>query len=133
IDASMRMIAANHLVLYYEWWVGRLDAANEVVRRMEPFANAQTVGPFVRLAWEAILAITQWMSAENAEALATVERGLALADETGAHLWDFMLAGQGAFAAATSGDPDGAAAYLRRMNASVSRERRLDGVHYHFA
>ncbi len=133
IDASMRMIAANHLVLYYEWWVGRLDAANEVVRRMEPFANAQTVGPFVRLAWEAILAISQWMSADNADALATVERGLALADETGAHLWDFMLAGQGAFAAATSGDPDVAGAYLRRMNASISRERRLDGVHYHFA
>lgn len=133
IGASTRMIAANHLVLYYEWWVGRLDAANEVVRRMEPFANAQTVGPFERLAWEAILAISQWMGAANAEALATVERGLALAGETGAHLWDFMLAGQGVFAASTGGDPDVAAAYLRRMNASVSRERRLDGVHYHFA
>src|SRR5690606_26831363 len=121
IDASMRMIAANHLVLYYEWWVGRLDAANEVVRRMEPFANAQTVGPFVRLAWEAILAISQWMCARNTEALATVERGLALADETGAHLWDFMLAGQGVFAAATSGETEVAGAYLHRMNAGTSR------------
>lgn len=100
---------------------------------MEPFANEQTVGPFARLAWEAILAISQWMSADNSSALATVERGLALAGETGAHLWDFMLAGQGVFAAATSGDPDVADAYLRRMDASVSRERRLDGVHYHFA
>lgn len=133
IDASMRMIAATHLVLYYEWWIGRVDAAEEVVRRMEPFANAQTVGPFVRLAWEAILAISQWMSARNAEALATVERGLALADETGAHLWDFMLAGQGVFAAATSGKTETATAYLLRMNTSVSRGRRLDGVHYHFA
>lgn len=133
IDASMRMIAANHLVLYYQWWVGRVDAAKEVVRRMEACTNTQAVGPFVRLAWDAILAISKWMSAENTEALAAVEHGLALADETGAHLWDFMLAGQGAFAAATSGDAEGARAYLRRMHAGISRERRLDGVHYHFA
>lgn len=132
IDASLRMNAATHLVLYYHWWTGNMARANELVRRLEPFAGARKIGPFVRLAWEGILGISHWMNADNAGALAAVERGLALAEQTGAHVWDFMLVGQGVIAAATSGDLEQARAFLQRMRASITGERRLDGVQYHF-
>lgn len=132
IDPMLRMMAANHLVLYYDWWTGRVSRANELARRVEPFAGAQAVGPFVRIAWEGILAISHWMNAENEAALAAVDRGLALAEATGAHVWDFILMGQGAIAAGTSGDTDRMRAFLRRMQARPADERRLDGVQYHF-
>jgi ATP/maltotriose-dependent transcriptional regulator MalT/DNA-binding SARP family transcriptional activator len=133
IDPTMRMLAANHLVLYQHWWVGRVAAGNEVLGRVEPFAGAQTVGPFVRIVWHGIAAIANWMSANPAAALDAVEQGLALAEETGAHLWDFMLLGQGAFATLSSGDAQGARSFLRRMQASIQAERHLDNLQYRFA
>jgi ATP/maltotriose-dependent transcriptional regulator MalT/DNA-binding SARP family transcriptional activator len=132
VDPALRMTAATHLLLYYEWWTGNLARANELVRRIEPFASARTVGPFVRLAWEGILAISHWMNADNAAALAAVTRGLALAKETGAHVWDFMLVAQGAVAAATSGDTEQARDFLARLRAREPGQRRLDAVQYHF-
>ncbi len=132
IDPALRMIAASQLVLYYNWWTGNLARANELVPRLEPFASAAAIGPFVRLAWEAILAISHWMNARNTEALAAVERGLALSAQTGAHVWDFMLMGQGCTAAATSGDLALARDFLERMRAQITGQRRLDGVQYHF-
>jgi LuxR family transcriptional regulator, maltose regulon positive regulatory protein len=132
IDPALRMTAAAHLLLFYEWWAGNLARANELVRRIEPFASARTVGPFVRLAWEGILAISHWMNAENDAALAAVRRGLALADETGAHVWDFMLLAQGAVAAATSGDAEQARDFLARLRAREPGQRRLDSIQYHF-
>ena len=132
VDPGLRMTAAAHLLLYYEWWAGNLARADELVRRIEPFASARTVGPFVRLAWEGILAISHWMNADHAAALAAVRRGLALADETGAHVWDFMLVAQGAVAAATSGDAEQARGFLARLRAREPGQRRLDSVQYHF-
>jgi DNA-binding SARP family transcriptional activator len=132
IDPALRMTAATHLVLYYNWWTGNMARANELVRRVEPFASARAIGPFVRLAWEGILAISHWMNADNAAALAAVRRGLALAEETGAHVWDFMLVAQGAVAAATSGDLEQSRDFLGRMSAREPGQRRLDGVQYHF-
>ena len=133
VDPTMRMLAANHLVLYHHWWVGRVAAGNEVLARVEPFAGAQTVGPFVRIVWDGIVAIASWMSADHAAALTAVDQGLGLAEETGAHLWDFMLLGQGAFAALSSGDVPGARNFLRRMRSSVAGERQLDSLQYRFA
>jgi ATP/maltotriose-dependent transcriptional regulator MalT/DNA-binding SARP family transcriptional activator len=133
IDPTMRMLAANQLVLFQQWWIGRVAAGNEVLGRVEPFAGAQTVGPFVRIVWHGIVAISNWMNADQAAALDAVEQGLALASETGAHLWDFMLLGQGAFAALSSGDAQGARSFLRRMQASIQGERHLDNLQYRFA
>ncbi len=133
IDPTMRMLAANHLVLYRHWWVGRVAAGNELLGRVEPLAGAQTVGPFVRIVWHGIVAIANWMSADQAAALDAVEQGLTLADEAGAHLWDFMLLAQGAFAALCSGDAPGARGFLRRMQASIQGERHLDNLPYRFA
>jgi len=133
IDPTLRMLAANHLVLYYHWWIGRVDAGNEVVARMAPYATTRTVGPFVRTVWDGIVAIAAWMSAELDAASAAVARGLALAEETGTHLWEFILLGQGAFTALSAGDPERARDFLRRMQSSLGGERRLDGVQYHFA
>lgn len=132
VEPSLRMTAAVQLVLYYEWWVGNLARANELVRRIEPFASAGAVGPYMRLAWEGILAISHWMNADNDAAFAAVRRGLALADETGAHVWDFMLVAQGAVAAATSGDAAQARAFLERLGERAPGHRPLDSVQYHF-
>ncbi len=132
IDPGLRMSAAAHLLLYYEWWVGDRARAIELVRRVEPFASARAVGPFVRLAWEGILAISHWMNADHAAALGAVERGLALADETGAHVWDFMLVAQGAVAAATSGNAAQARDFLARLHPREPGQRRLDSIQYHF-
>src|SRR5690606_23376028 len=46
IDPALRMTAATHLVLYYNWWTGNMARANELVRRVEPFASARAIGPF---------------------------------------------------------------------------------------
>ncbi len=132
IDPALRMTAATHLVLYYNWWTGNMARANELVRRVEPFASARAIGPFVRLGWEGILAISHWMNADNAAALAAVRRGLALSDETGAHVWDFMLIAQGAVAAGTSGDAAQARDFLGRLRPGTPGQRRLDDVQFHF-
>lgn len=133
IDPTLRMLAANHLVLYYHWWIGRVDAGNEIIARMEPFATTKAVGPFVRTVWDGIAAIAAWMNADHEAAAAAVARGLALAEETGTHLWEFMLLGQGAFTALSNNDPDSARTFLRRMQSVHGGERRLEGVQYHFA
>lgn len=132
IDPALRMTAAAQLLLYYEWWVGDRSRARALVSRIAPFADARGVGPIVRLAWEGMLAASYWMDADCSAALAATERGLALAEETGAHSWDFMLVAQGAVAAATAGDADLSRRYLARLTASAGSERRLDAIQYHF-
>lgn len=132
IDPALRMTAASQLLLYYEWWVGDRSRARALVARIAPIADARGVGPFVRLAWEGMLAASHWMNADCDAALAATARGLALAEETGAHSWDFMLVAQGAVAAATAGDAELSRRYLAQLTASAGSERRLDSIQYHF-
>ncbi|HLS82966.1 MAG TPA: BTAD domain-containing putative transcriptional regulator [Steroidobacter sp.] len=132
IDPVLRMTAANHLMLYHNWWTGRLDKVTELVARLKPFADTREIAPFVRIVWEGILTISYWMTAENEAAAAAAQRGLALAETSGVQLWNSMLLSQASVAAATSGNWEQARALLARMREQVVPGRWLEGLLLHY-
>lgn len=133
VDPVLRMMAASHLVLYHNWWTGRMAKVAELVNHLEAFADAGTVAPLARIVWQGIRAISHWMSAENEACIEAANRGLALGDQTGVHVWDFSLLAQAAFAALTSGDLAQLRELLKRMQElPTAPDRHLDKAQYHY-
>jgi LuxR family transcriptional regulator, maltose regulon positive regulatory protein len=66
-------------------------------------------------------------------ALESVQGGLELADRYGMHFWNFLLLGQGVFAALTMRDPGMAGNYLARMEAAVRGSSRFAQGYFHYS
>lgn len=131
-DPGIRLEVGSHLVIFQTWWRGDLAAAGHLVEVLAPLGERDDVAPLRRILWCAMLAGYQWMVADHAAALATVERGLALGRANGISLLDALLHAQGAFAALASGRREEARTHLGGMSARLGSRRRLDALLYHY-
>jgi ATP/maltotriose-dependent transcriptional regulator MalT/DNA-binding SARP family transcriptional activator len=130
-DPIVRATLGHHLLLYYSYWLGDHAKAGLLVGVLAPVLTQVHDQPLAEISWDAILSARHWMLADNAAALATVEHGLARADESGVHVMDFLLCAQGAWAALTSEDLPLARTYLARMQASHLPAQILHAAHFH--
>ncbi len=64
--------------------------------------------------------------------LAAAADGLALADASGVHVLDYVLAGQGALCCLKSGDLSAASPFLRRMESSLVLAKPWEAAFYHY-
>ena len=71
------------------------------------------------------------MWAKTNECVEAANNGLKVAEETGVHLWDFVILAQAVFATLSSGQMDIAQTYLERMEASLDLNRYLDVTFFH--
>jgi len=130
-DASARSLALGaHVMLRI--WTGDYAAAgvalDEALRQIvrEPPLPHQILATAVT---EAIYRGNTTADAPNYEA---VERGLRVAEQTGVHVWDAELHGQGAVMALNWGDLDRAAQFLARMGELSHESRSVHVAGYHF-
>ena len=123
-DVRFRMVAGNHLALYY-LWMGKFAAATSIVETLRPALRASRTDPLVRLTWYVMEAMHAWFVADSRACITAVEAGSRLADECGVHLHDLYLYAQAVYGGLSLHEPAVAAQYLDRM-ARVGTTRRTD-------
>jgi len=124
VDVRFRMVAGNHLVLYY-LWMGKFASATTVIEALRPVLRASGTDPLVRLTWYVMEAMHAWFIADSRACIAAVEAGSQLAVDSGVHLHDLYLYAQAVYGGLSLNEPAGAARYLERMG-GVETTRRTD-------
>ncbi len=130
-DPSIRMMIGHQLLLYHNWWSGDLAKAALVVNALRPLASSPGVSDLTRIIWHSIEATYYWMTASPENSLRAVKEGLASAQTSGSHLWDFMLCAQGVWASLIAGDVATAGTYLAHMASALDQDHGMNVCLYH--
>lgn len=127
-DVSIRMALGNNLVFYFTS-MGDLSKATLIINSL------RTVGLHAKdslslMWWRCMEAMYSWFIADHAACLTAVSQGTALGKETGVHLMDFPMFGQGIISGSTLGDIEAAKDFLNRMG-ELNATRIVDKAVYH--
>lgn len=131
LDVHHQVVISNHLMLYYSWQ-GDLAKAAMVIETLKPVIRDKEIGPLTLIVWHSMEGMHHWLRLNNDSCLEAIERGLAIANDTGIHMWDFMLYAQGMYGAMNTGDIIKASELLDNMAASKNDARKLDAAHFHY-
>ena len=123
-DVRSRIIAGNHLALYY-LWMGEFTSATAIVESLRPAMRESRTDPLTRMTWYVMEGMHAWFVADFAACIAAVESGSQLALESGVHLHDLYLYAQAVYGGLSLNAPDVATRYLQRMS-GVRTVRRTD-------
>ncbi len=131
-DLFLRTQLANHLILYYSWCNLNLTKATTLIKQLEtPLQNCD-IAPFIQITRYAIQAVYHWNAGKTEACEHNARQGLAIAEETGIQVWNFMLLAQITWAKLTSDDIKGAEKNLDIMAGLLNTQRFLDAAHYHY-
>ncbi len=131
LDIRHRVMLGNHLILHHSW-MGDLAKAALVMDILRPAALAKDIAPLTLIIWRSMESMYDWLTLANKESLHAMDAGLEYANETGVHIWDFMLYAQGMYGAMNADDLDRGETLLKLMGQSMQSARRLDAAHYHY-
>ena len=123
---------APHLVLYHSWWSVDLAKAEVILKTLRPHIDRASVPPLARITWYVMSATFYWMIAATDNCIASVDKGLELANETGIHIWDMFLCATGVFATLFNEKADRAERYFHQMEAMLVHSRTLDANWYSY-
>lgn len=126
-----RVMIGNQLILYYSW-IGDLAKASLVIEILSPALDKKNIAPLTLIIWKSMESMYLWLTLKNDKALEAMESGLELANNSGIHIWDFMLYAQGMYGAVNNNDLIKAKELLKAMSESMHGNRRLDAAHYHY-
>ncbi len=130
-NIKYRLYVGSQLLIYYTWWIGDLARADSLLTNLQPLLQAFEGMPIIKITWCLFTSCHFWMRAKTSESVEAANNGLKVAEETGVHLWDFVIRAQAVFATLSSGQMDIAQTYLERMEASLDLNRYLDVAFFH--
>lgn len=130
LSLRTRLSAVNYLTLYHVW-CGRLLEANRLSASMSG-ARHQTDDPSALLMSHSISSMVYRLFLDYPSCEQELEQGLALAEQTGIHLWDSHFYMQQAFLALSRNNVDEAGEALTRMNQCAELHHYLDRSGYQF-
>lgn len=130
-DASMKIMAATALLLYYTWIGahGKLRVTEGFLRRR---IGDPLVEPFARLYGHLGLVFAEWVAGDIDATDRQIRAGLAFGVQHGIRLFEGPLLGQACYTLEILDDVEGVARCLERLGATVLPVRRLDGAHHDF-
>jgi hypothetical protein len=132
-DAGSRIVAAAQLLIYRLWWAGDFPGGRALYDAFDAEVDTGTgLAPLARLIWWSNAAIVDWQCGDPQRCYDKVDRGVALADNSGVHVRDFFLLTQGIFCALSQEDWPRAETYLARLAATERSHKRLDTMVHHF-
>jgi len=130
IDPTQRITASFVLVSYYNW-LGETGRAEQLLSLQEQILKEEGVRPLARLTAKLSIAWYAWISGEQARCRQAMERGLAIAEASGVHHWDFILRIQGITNALLHGNSREARDYLEQLEPLLTLARDFDRAYYH--
>jgi LuxR family transcriptional regulator, maltose regulon positive regulatory protein len=102
-DSTFRLLAGSNLTFYYIM-SGQIATANSMVNSLNTDLHSTAVSPLKKLIWLATRAVLEWVMLDRAGCLATIQAGRAIIEESGVHVIDLRLYGQGITLGLTTGD-----------------------------
>lgn len=131
-DQSLRRQLTVHLAAYY-FWVGDFSNLLLLVESLRALNRAQDVPILDRLRGIAMIARSEWLTGAHDSCFKTVSEGLELAEESGVHIMDVLLAVESAYAALTAGDSVAAERFLHRIAQTLHLASKCNMISYHYA
>ena len=131
VSPAQRVSTLLHAA-FHAFWIGDMGRATIVLDRLDAESRGRSLAPLAAVVRATLEAIRAWLQGDATACRTAVEEGLRLAEETGAHAWDYQLLGQGVYAGLLLEDEDVARSFLERMRAVLREERRLDASHFHY-
>ena len=120
-DLSRRIFIGYNLIHYF-LWTGRTNEAGALVTMLSPVVKDAKAAVLPKLMCLRAMALYHLYTAEPHAGLNYVDKGLALANETGVHVIDLGFFGVGIYHATLLGDVTLAEYHLERMNAVYNQE-----------
>ncbi len=130
-DPAIRIETLVHLASWH-YSGGNIQELGLLLESLKGLVHRPDVPLLARLNVRWLEAAHANLVSEFAACLAAVGDGLALADATGVHVLDYVLAGQGALCCLKSGDLSTASQFLRRMESSLVLAKPWEAAFYHY-
>ena len=131
-----RVLDTNHYVMlaiqvfHNDLWRGRVAKARALLDSLDGPVRSKNASPIAVLAWFTMRALYGHFTGDGEESVRAADEGLAFAEQSGVHFWDFLLLAQGAFGKLVRSDVSGARDYIVRMHAALHPERHLENMCY---
>jgi len=119
-------------VAYYRFHGGNFPATGLLIDELRGMAGRTELSPISRLNFCWLEAAYSNANGRHDHALKMVADGFALANATGVHLMDNLLAGHGALSSLHKGDLKAAKGFLRKMGSSLATAPPWEALFYHY-
>jgi LuxR family maltose regulon positive regulatory protein len=130
-DVSMQFTALLN-VAYYRFHGGDFPSTGLLLDTLHGMAARPELSPLSRLNLCWLEAAYANANGRHEHVLKVVSEGTELANATGVHLMDNLLAGHGALSCLHKGDMTAARGYLRKMASSLAAARPWEASFYHY-
>ncbi|ACH40516.1 transcriptional activator [Citrifermentans bemidjiense Bem] len=129
-DINLRLQSAIHLVVH-DLWNGNFGRASVLLEQTLAMASTGKPSPMTRITIMNAQVLNCYFTGAWASGVAVAFDALRMADETGVHVWDIQLMGNGAGCALCRGDSATADELLNAMRDRLQWGVRLDIGQYH--
>ena len=127
-ERELSVLIAGYLVIWF-LWRGETLQARGVIERVAPWTGPE-MSPMVFILWSCGVGLYHSVQGETEACRNAVEAGLALAQRTGLHAFDFLLCAQVARCCLVAGDTAAAEAWLATMASHMHSHSHIDGGFY---
>lgn len=128
-DPSLRMFTLFYFFTYSAW-IGDLPRMERLLVQFQAVGASDEAEPLAQVTVKMAEAWS-WINGRTEESMLRMEEGLAMARQTGVHLWDYLLMIQGTASALSAGDYEAAEKLLGRITPFVERARGMDQFYYY--
>jgi DNA-binding SARP family transcriptional activator len=128
-DPATRIISGHTLVLYYLWWSGNHTRLGLLMDLLRPPSQGDTLLPLPRVIWVTLEGLQHWVAGRGFEGQKSFHQGLAIAAESGVHVYDFMLYFLGIISYLDEGDFRNGGHYIKELFSMLDRSQHLNVAH----
>jgi DNA-binding SARP family transcriptional activator len=127
-DRELSVLLGGYLIIWF-LWVGDCAKASSTIERISCWISPD-MPPMVQILWSCAVALYHSARGECAACQSAVDAGMALAERTGLHTFDFLLSAQMARCNLVAGHPTRANEWLSRMAGTMRNHSHIDGAFY---
>jgi DNA-binding SARP family transcriptional activator len=131
-DPAYRIMVGNQLALYHLWWTGNHTKLDVVMDLLRPPDNGERLPALPRIIWTTLKGLKEWASGLCVAAQRTFLEGLRLVQQSGVHVWDFMLYFQGIVSYLSNNDHVTGGQLLEELIGHLDRSQHLNLAHYYY-
>jgi len=130
IDPTQRITASFVLVSYYIWH-GEMARVEQLLKLQEQILKERGLRPLARITAKLSVAWFAWISGDVQRCRTAIEKGLAIAEESGVQNWNTILRVQNITAALLHSNVPQARKLLRELEPLLKIARDFDRTYYH--
>ena len=130
-DEQIALALIKNLFWSY-YWLGQLNKAGNMKNGLKNLLDSGTLPPFGRIIVGALLALAGIMRGDHAECHRLVQESLELAEKTGIHVFDFLIASFSAYSGLGRGELDTVQPLLTKIEGALAGYAIWDKAQYHY-